>query len=346
VQLRCFKEQVDELCIERAHAPIFPVLVPKKSELSARAPGPQVEGKSGTSFWNRFKIRTRERDTYPIQCYDYDPAIMFPYLLLNNAIGAIAENRLILHTYMRDKHPKGERQIGVNKRVEDGPFGGWVYSCLRVGILYWNPTQSSIKTLVEYDALLDKFKYVPPKKGLSTGNIKSYFQAKSDDVEEIIENNLFPEQLDVVFSHESPDFFNSVLKDCATDDDGNNFTYKPINHENYQNIKKERRARYAKTTKENARKRANGEIIVAQRGPVVKLAASERTKSGVRACNTTNCTKNIQLYDGLGGGYCIACAPASLRSTNHCSVQGCTKRKRYGSKCKAHCDKNNELSHV
>ena len=194
VQLRCFKEQVDELCIERAHAPIFPVLVPKKSELSARAPGPQVGGKSGTSFWNRFKRRTRERDTYPIQCYDYDRAIMFPYLLLNNVIGAIAENRLILHTYMRDKHPKGERQIGVNKRVEDGPFGGRVYSCLRVGILYWNPTQSSIKTLVEYDALLDKFKYVPPKKGLSTGNIKSYFEAKSNDVEEIIENNLFPER--------------------------------------------------------------------------------------------------------------------------------------------------------
>ena len=53
--------------------------------------------------------------------------------------------------------------------------------------------------------------------------------------------------------------------------------------------------------------------------------------------------KKIQLYDGLGGGYCITCAPASLRSTNHYSVQGCTKRKRYGGKCIAHCDKNNEL---
>ena len=223
---------------KRVHAPIFPVLIPKKSELGA--PCPQVEGKSGTSFWNRFKKRTRERDTYPIQCHDYDRAIMFPYLLLNNEIGAIAENRLILHTYMRDKHPKGERPIGLNKQVEDGPFGGRVYSRLRVGILYWNPTQPSIKTLVEYDALLAKFKYVPPKKGLSTGNIKSYFQAKLDDVEEIIENNLFPEELNVVFSHESPDFFNSVIKDCATND--NNYTYKPVNHEIYQNIKKDRRA--------------------------------------------------------------------------------------------------------
>ena len=132
------------------------------------------------------------------------------------------------------------------------------------------------------------------------------------------------------------------MKDCATDDDGNNFTYKPINHENFQIIKKHRNSRYVLTIRENARKRANGEIIVPKKGNVIKLAASERAKNGVRACNTTNCTKHIQLFDGLGGGYCLTCAPESLRSTNHCSVQGCSKNRKYGGKCKAHCDKNNE----
>ena len=62
------------------------------------------------------------------------------------------------------------------------------------------------------------------------------------------------------------------MKDCATDD--NNFTYKPVNHEIYQKIKKDRRARYSKTYRENARKRKNGEYVVKQKGGAVpKLAA-------------------------------------------------------------------------
>ena len=131
------------------------------------------------------------------------------------------------------------------------------------------------------------------------------------------------------------------MKDCSTDDDGNNFTYKPINHENFQIIKKHRNSRYVLTIRENARKRANGEIIVPKKGNVIKLAASERAKNGVRACNTTNCTKTIQYYDGLGGGYCGTCAPESLRSLKYCSVQGCSKIKKWDGKWKTHCDKNN-----
>ena len=129
------------------------------------------------------------------------------------------------------------------------------------------------------------------------------------------------------------------MKDCATDD--NNFTYKPVNHEIYQKIKKDRRARYSKTYRENARKRKNGEYVVKQKGGAVpKLAASERSNSGFRACN--DCSKNIQIRDGLGGGYCATCAPASLRKKLQCSHQGCTNLKRYEGKCLEHCDPNNE----
>ena len=87
---------------------------------------------------------------------------------------------------------------------------------------------------------------------------------------------------------------------------------------------------------------ANGEIFVEQFGKKRKLAASEHSKSGVRAYISPDCINQIQIWDGLGGGYCILCAPASFRSTKHCSQQGCTKLKRYGGKCIEHCDPNNE----
>ncbi|KAL3778602.1 LOW QUALITY PROTEIN: hypothetical protein ACHAW5_010243 [Stephanodiscus triporus] len=90
----------------------------------------------------------------------------------------------------------------------------------RLGILAAaGPGHLSIKTLVEYDALLAKHKYVPPKKTESTGNIETYLQAKSDvakssesqkaNVEELMEENLCEEQLDVIFSHDTPRFLQS-----------------------------------------------------------------------------------------------------------------------------------------
>ena len=177
-------------------------------------------------------------------------------MLLNNKIGAKAENRLILLTNMRDKHPKGEYQIGVNIRVEENPFGGREYTKERVGMIYWNPVHKKIMTLEQYHTDLAKFKY---KKKVPIQKVTSFFPAAKSDgvsptgkesspkkfdnddiIQEKLDEFLCEEQLESVLSDNNPSFLNSILSDSNHDE---KFNFKQVDTMKFKLMKQKNKKR-------------------------------------------------------------------------------------------------------
>jgi hypothetical protein len=159
-----------------------------------------------------------------------------------------------------------------------------------------------------------------------------------EQVEEKLEDELFPETLEILFESEMKEDLNSMISSLqigGTD----------VPHVSDDTYKKMRKRRNNEAGQKNMRKRAAGEYVptCATGAAPVKLLTSQRAVGGRRSCLGPNCPKNIQFHlkDGSGEGWCITCAPADNRSSKQCSHPGCKKRKLFDGKCTKHCDKTN-----
>jgi hypothetical protein len=159
-----------------------------------------------------------------------------------------------------------------------------------------------------------------------------------EQVEEKLEDELFPETLEILFESEMKEDLNSMISSLQIGGT-------EVPHVSDDTYKKLRTRRYNEAGKENMRKRAACEYVptCATGAPSVKLSTSQRAVGGMRSCLGPNCPKNIQfqLKDGSGEGWCCTCAPADIRSSKQCSHPGCNKGKVIDGKCIKHCDKTN-----
>jgi hypothetical protein len=159
-----------------------------------------------------------------------------------------------------------------------------------------------------------------------------------EQVEKKLEEELFPETLEILFESETKEDLNSII--CSLQIGGTE-----VPHVSDDTYKKLRKRRYNEARIENRRKRAASEYVptCATGAPSVKLSTSQRAVGGMRSCLVPNCPKNIQFFlkDGSCEGWCNTCVPANIRSSKECSHPGCNKRKVFDGKCTKHCDKTN-----
>ena len=169
------------------------------------------------------------------------------------------------------------------------------------------------------------------------------FQGRIKYVEGILQEELFPETVEILLESDSKEDMNAMISSLQFG--GTDIPH--VSDETYEDLRRARNNQSKRKSKDNGRKRANGENVDTHGN--LKLAASERAVIGSRACKFQDCRKKIQLHlkDGTGEGYCQTHAPKSflesfLESKN-CSHPGCTKERRsgYDGKCKSHVDRNN-----
>ena len=170
-------------------------------------------------------------------------------------------------------------------------------------------------------------------------------ESKKANVEEMMEENLCKEQLDVIFSYDTPEFYNLVARGFVDEGSSDKKNIPHVSKETYDKLRS-KRAKWGKTARKNMRKRAAGVYVpVCPTGaPPVKVAASVQSKSGKRRCKTPGCIKGIQFWDGSGGGWCQVCAPPDKKTGKNCNYPGCMREKRsgYDGKCSTHVDKTKE----
>ena len=250
----------------------------------------------------------------------------------------------------------GEFPVGTNRKGVQNADGDVQLSHMHPGCLYIHSVLAGIDMKVHDERLDAHKKEVEIRQNANKENIApvktcpidSFFSAKippvdlsrQNLVDGISEKELFPEALEILLESDSKEDMNSMISSLQ-------FGGTDIPHasaETYEDLRRAQTARYNRTTRDNMRKRANGEYVNSHGN--VMLAASERARIGSRACKTTNCRNKIifHLLDGSGEGYCNTHAPKSLRMCKECSHPGCSKEKRsgYDGKCKQHVDPINE----
>ena len=158
-----------------------------------------------------------------------------------------------------------------------------------------------------------------------------------EQVKEKLEDELFPETVEILFKSETKEDLNSMISSLQIGGP-------EVPHVSDDTYKKLRKRRYNEAASENSRKRAAGEDVpICAIGAPVKLSASQRAASGARSCLGPNCPLNIQFFlkDGSGEGWCNTCVPANIRSSKQCSHPDSNKRKVIDGKCTKHSDKTN-----
>ena len=119
-----------------------------------------------------------------------------------------------------------------------------------------------------------------------------------EQVEEKLEEELFPETVEILFESETKEDLNSMISSLQIGGP-------EVPHVSDNTYKKLRKRRYNEAASEKSRKRAAREDVpICAIGAPVKLSASQRSVNGARSCLGPNCSKNIQFYlkDGSGDG--------------------------------------------
>jgi hypothetical protein len=300
--------------------------------------------------------RVLNKHDYPDHIYDGTDVRFVPVILTNNGC-SFCEGFLINLLWNRTTiRPTGEFPVGTNKKGVNSAYGDVILSHIHPGCLYIHSVHAKIG-LEEHDEQLEAHKQgaidrrdankenQPP---IKTRPIDSFFPTSKipsqenstftqDQVEEKLEEELFPETVEILLESETKEDLNSMLSSLqiggtevphVSDD-----TYKKLRMRRY----------YYEVANENRRKRAAGEDVptCATGGASVKLSTSQRAASGRRSCLGPNCPKNIVFFlnDGSCEGWCSTCAPAHNHLSKQCSHPDCTQKKVFEGKCKKHCDK-------
>jgi len=300
--------------------------------------------------------RVLNKHDYPGHICDEADARFVPVLLTNNGCSS-CEGLLIDLMWNRDTtiRQTGEFPVGTNKKGVKSAYGDVNLSHTHPGCLYIHSVQAKFG-LREHDKQLEAHKQAaivrrdankenqPP---IMTRPIDSFFPTSKipsqenstltqEQVEEKLQDELFPETLEILLKSETKEDLNSMISSLQSGTE--------VPHVSDETYKKLRSRRYNKTANENSRKRAAGEDVpICASAAPVKLTTSQRAVGGRRNCLGPNCPLNIQFFlnDGSGGGWCNTCAPANIRSSKECSHPGFNKGKVIDGKCVKHCDKTN-----
>ena len=303
--------------------------------------------------------RVKNQHDYPACLYDEADCCFFP-VLLTDKVCSLAEGYMINLLWNRDSvHARGEFPVGTNRKGAINAYGDVQLSHMHPGCLYIHSVRAGIDMKV-HDEQLDAHKKeaeirrIANKENIApikTQPIDSFFSTKippvdlsrQDLVDGILEEELFPETVEILLESNSKEDMNAMISSLQFG--GTDIPH--VSDETYEDLRRARNNQSKRKSKDNGRKRANGENVDTHGN--LKLAASERAVIGSRACKFQDCRKKIQLHlkDGTGEGYCQTHAPKSflesfLESKN-CSHPGCTKERRsgYDGKCKSHVDRNN-----
>jgi DNA-binding NarL/FixJ family response regulator len=112
-----------------------------------------------------------------------------------------------------------------------------------------------------------------------------------DQVEEKLEEELFPETVAILLESETKEDLNSMISSLQKGGT-------EVPHVSDDTYKKLRKRRNNEASRENMRKRAAGEDVptCATGAPPVKLSASQRAVNGKRSCLAPNCPKAIEFF--------------------------------------------------
>ena len=153
-------------------------------------------------------------------------------------------------------------------------------------------------------------------------------RTEEEALEEALNTEMFPEQIDVLTESEYGTDLNLMLSSMGM---------KKLTAKQYQSIRE----------RERARKRAAGEDVPTSKvGAPVTLAREDRAACGARACQTPGCKKQVQTWMD-GKGWCLLCCPSEIKieknACSHIDDQGvrCTTLKRIAGLCMKHCPNDN-----
>jgi hypothetical protein len=149
-------------------------------------------------------------------------------------------------------------------------------------------------------------------------------RTEEEALEEALNTEMFPEQIDVLTESEYGTDLNLMLSGMGM---------KKLTAKQYQSIR----------DRERARKRAAGEYVPTSKvGRQVTLAREDRAACGARACQTPGCKKLVQTWMD-GKGWCWTCCPSDIQieknACSHIDDQGvrCTTQKRIAGLCMMNC---------
>ena len=261
--------------------------------------------------------RVLNKHDYPDHIYDGTDVRFVPVILTNNGC-SFCEGFLINLLWNRGTiRPTGEFPVGTNKKGVNSAYGDVILSHIHPGCLYIHSVHAKIG-LEEHDEQLEAHKQgaidrrdankenQPP---IKTQPIDSFFSTSKipsqenstltqEQVEEKLEEELFPETVEILFESETKEDLNSMISSLQIGGP-------EVPHVSDNTYKKLRKRRYNEAASEKSRKRAAGEDVpICAIGAPVKLSASQRSVNGARSCLGPNCSKNIQFYlkDGSGDG--------------------------------------------
>jgi hypothetical protein len=298
--------------------------------------------------------RVLNKHDYPDHIYDGTDVRFVPVILTNSGC-SFCEGYLINLLWNRPSiRPTGEFPVGTNKKGVNSAYGDVNLSHIHPGCLYIHSVHAKIG-LEENNEQLEAHKQgaidrrdankenQPP---IKTQPIDSFFSMSKipsqenstltqKQVEEKLEEELFPETVEILLESETKEDLNSMISSLQKG--GTEVPH--VSDDTYQKL---RSRRYNEVANENTRKRAAGEDVpTCAKAPPVKLLTSQRAVNGRRSCLAPNCPKPIQFFlkDGSGEGWCVKCAPADNSLSRQCSHPDCTQKKVFEGKCKKHCDK-------
>ena len=118
-------------------------------------------------------------------------------------------------------------------------------------------------------------------------------RTEEEALEEALNTEMFPEQIDVLTESEYGTDLNLMLSSMGM---------KKLTAKQYQSLRE----------RERARKRAAGEDVpTSDVGAPVTLAREDRAACGVRACQTPGCKKHVGTWMD-GKGWCWTCSPSEI----------------------------------
>jgi hypothetical protein len=254
--------------------------------------------------------RVLNKHDYPDHIYDGTDVRFAPVILTNSGC-SFCKGYLINLLWNRDTiRPTGEFPVGTNKKGVNSAYGDVNLSHFHPGCLYIHSVHTKIG-LEEHDEQLEAHKQgaidrrdankenQPP---IKTRPIDSFFSMSKipsqenstftqDQVEEKLEEELFPETVAILLESETKEDLNSMISSLQKGGT-------EVPHVSDDTYKKLRKRRNNEASRENMRKRAAGEDVptCATGAPPVKLSASQRAVNGKRSCLAPNCPKAIEFF--------------------------------------------------